>query len=171
MNNRPNLPRPGQNQMQGQRPIAGALQTIVGDRMPRYSRLLDKLNQGSIIYKVPVAFGADEHNVLFGLGILPGLAAAASGTFTQNAPRDLILRKLQIYNMAAPGDGDFSVTAITVEGNALMLGGAAGGAAFIPGAFHCPEFDIPVAGGTPVQVTIVNNSVGPLDYAASYFID
>lgn len=161
------------NQSQGQgmpRP-GGALQALIGDRMPRYSRLLDKLNQGSIIYKVPTGFGADEHNVVFGLGIAVALAAGAAVNLQQNAPRDLILRRLQAYNMANANDGDFSITAITVEGNALLLGGAVGGAAFIPGAFHAPEFDIPVAGGTPVGITLVNNSAGALDYIAHFFID
>lgn len=169
--NRPDLRAPSPSPAMGLSRGPGALQSIVGDRMPRYSRLLDKMNQGSIIYKVPEAFGADEHNVIFGLGVLAALGAGASGQFTQNAPRDLILRRLQIYNMANVADGDFTVTAITVEGNALMLGGAAGGGAFIPGAFHCPDFNIPVAGGTPVQIQIVNTTAGALDYVATFLID
>ena len=149
----------------------GMLGQVLGNRMPRYSRLLDKLNQGSTIFKVPTNFGADEHNVMFGLGTTAALAAGASAALSQNAPRDLILRKLVVYNVASVVDGNFFLSAVTVEGNALLLGAAYPGGSFLPGAFHTPEFDIPVAGGTPVAVTITNGAGVGVTFSAGFLID
>lgn len=142
----PQSPRPGG--------ATNRYQAVLGDRMPRYSRLLDKMNQSSVIFKVPSSFGADEHNVIFGLGGSGAMAAGASFQFSQNAPRDLILRKLVAYDANSLTNGAVFVTSITVEGNTLLLGSSYPLGSFLPGAFHAPEFDIPVAGGTPVQVTV-----------------
>ena len=139
----------------GRLPTTSPLAMVLGgDRKPRYSRLLDKLQNNSVIFKVPGNFGADEHNVIFGLGASGAMLANSTYTFSQNAPRDLILRKLHVYDSNSLTNGALLVTAVTVEGNALLLGTGYPVGSFLPGAFHAPEFDIPVAGGTPVSVTV-----------------
>jgi len=148
----------------------GILSQLMGGREFRYNRLLDKLNQSTILFKVPAEWGADENNVVFGTGGM-AVAAAATGTSSANAPRDLILRKLILINQLDAADVDFTVTAITVEGNSLLLGSGLTGAVFQPNSFHSPHFDIPVAGGTPVAVTVSNGSAAGQEFAPCFTID
>lgn len=148
----------------------GILSQLMGGREFRYNRLLDKLNQSTILFKVPQEWGADENNVVFGTGaISPG--AGGTATSSANAPRDLILRKLILINQLGPADVDFTVTAITVEGNSLLLGSGVAGALFLPNSFFNPHFDIPVAGGTPVAVTIANGSAAGQEFSPVFTID
>lgn len=150
----------------------GMLENILGPQAgkPRFNRLLEKF-KGGMVFKVPENFSADEHNVILGLGTSGVLAAGATFAFTVNAPRDLILRKLVVYNVASLVDGNFSVTGITVEGNALLLGNAYPGGSFVPGAFATPVFDVPAGTGTPIQVNVQNTTAAAVTYFAGFLID
>ena len=150
------------------------LQNLSGGREVRYNRLLDKMGSPSILFKVPESFGTDENNVVLGLSNLTGataLAPAATGTCQVNVPRDLILRKLILVNNVLAGDFDFVVTAITIEGNSVLLGNAISGAVFSPTSFYSPSFDLPVAGGTPVTITITNTSGVAQEFSPCFTID
>jgi len=150
------------------------LQGLSGGREIRYNRLLDKMGSPSILFKVPDSFGTDENNVVLGLSNLVGasaLAAGASGTCQVNVPRDLILRKLIVVNNNINGDFDFLVTAITIEGNSVLLGNPISGAVFSPISFYSPSFDLPVAGGTPVTITITNTSTAAQEFSPCFTID
>lgn len=147
------------------------LQGLSGGREIRYNRLLDKMGSPSILFKVPDSFGTDENNVVLGLSNLVGLAVAATGTCQVNVPRDLILRKLIVVNNILAGDFDFVINAITIEGNSVLLGNPIGGAVFGPNSFYSPSFDLPVAGGTPVTLTITNTSAAIQDFSPCFTID
>ena len=150
------------------------LQGLSGGREIRYNRLLDKMGSPSILFKVPDSFGTDENNVVLGLSNLVGagaLLAGATGTCAVNVPRDLILRKLICVNNAIAGDFDFLITAITIEGNSVLLGNPISGAVFSPTSFYSPSFDLPVAGGTPVTVTLTNTSAAPQEFSPCFTID
>jgi len=150
------------------------LQNLSGGREVRYNRLLDKMGSPSILFKVPESFGTDENNVVLGLSNLVGgtaLAAGATGTCQVNVPRDLILRKLIVVNNLIAGDSDFLITAITIEGNSVLLGNAISGAVFGPTSFYSPSFDLPVAGGTPVTITITNTSAATQEFSPCFTID
>lgn len=147
------------------------LQGLSGGREIRYNRLLDKMGSPSILFKVPDSFGTDENNVVLGLSNLVNLAAAASGTCQVNVPRDLILRKLIVVNNILAGDVDFVINAITIEGNSVLLGNPIGGAVFSPTSFYSPSFDLPVAGGTPVTISITNTSGAAQDFSPCFTID
>ena len=134
------------------------MQGITGGRELRYNRLLDKMGSPSILFKVPQEWGTDENNVVLGLSSLVGLAAAASGVCQVNVPRDLILRRLILVDNKSSTNVDFTVTAITIEGNSVLLGNGIGGAVFSPTSYWSPAFDLPVAGGTPVTVSITNGA-------------
>lgn len=149
----------------------GMLQNLSGGREVRYNRLLDKMGSPSILFKVPESFGTDENNVVLGLSNLVALAPAATGTCQVNVPRDLILRKLIVVNNILAGDFDFVITAITIEGNSVLLGNPIGGATFGPTSFYSPSFDLPVAGGTPVTITITNTSGLAQDFSPCFTID
>jgi hypothetical protein len=147
------------------------LQNLSGGREVRYNRLLDKMGSPSILFKVPESFGTDENNVVLGLSNLVALAAAATGTCQVNVPRDLILRKLIVVNNILAGDVDFVISAITIEGNSVLLGNPIGGAVFSPTSFYSPSFDLPVAGGTPVTISITNTSAAAQDFSPCFTID
>lgn len=149
-------------------------QTLMGGRQPRYNRALDKLQGNSVLFRVPADFGADEHNVV--LGTAPAtIPALSQATFSVNAPRECILRDLIVDELSlavgAAGARDAQIIAITCEGNALALGSGAPTTVFASTAFNRPRFDLPVAGGTPLTITIANNSAGPLRFAPSFHVD
>jgi len=148
----------------------GLLSTLMGGREPRYNRLLDKMSQSTILFKVPTDWGVDENNVALGTGAVAP-AGGATVTSTVSAPRDLILRKLILVNQALITDIDFTVSAVTVEGNATILGNAIAGSIFLPNSFHSPSWDLPVAGGTSVSVTIVNGSAAVQRFSPVFTID
>lgn len=148
----------------------GFLSSLMGGRELRYNRLLDKLGSPSILFKVPQEWGADENNVVLGLTIVT-IAAGATATSSVNVPRDLVLRKLILVNQSLSTDINYIVTSITIEGNSVALGGGVAGATFLPGSFHSPSFDLPVAGGTPVAVSIQNNSAAAQIFAPTFTID
>jgi hypothetical protein len=87
-----------------------------------------------------------------------------------NVPRDCIIRKLLVADLA--GGNNFLVTAITVEGKSYLLGSSAPGSMFNATNINAqPTFDVPVAGGTPVSVTIQNTSTTNQTYAVAFTID
>jgi hypothetical protein len=143
---------------------------VIGAKRLRPNRLLSQIKGNAIIHKMPSACGLDEYNVIFGLG-RQNVGAGATVTFTQNAPRDMILRKLIVSGETTADGSDSSITAISVEGNTTLLGGEVSGAAFGPQSFHSPSFDLPVAGGTPVVVTLVNRNAGAQNFAPGFTID
>jgi hypothetical protein len=146
------------------------MQGITGGRELRYNRLLDKMGSPSILFKVPQEWGTDENNVVLGLSQL-SLAAAASGVAQVNVPRDLILRKLIVVNNKSATDIDFVITAITIEGNSVLLGNSISGAIFANNSYWSPAFDLPVAGGTPVTVSVTNTSAAAAVYTPVFTID
>ena len=147
------------------------MQGITGGRELRYNRLLDKMGSPSILFKVPQEWGTDENNVVLGLSSLVNLAAAASGVCQVNVPRDLILRRLILVDNKLITNQDFTVTAITIEGNSVLLGNAIAGAVFAPNCYWSPAFDLPVAGGTPVTVSITNTSAAAASFYPCFTID
>ena len=146
------------------------MQGITGGRELRYNRLLDKMGSPSILFKVPQEWGTDENNVVLGLSQL-SLAAAASGVAQVNVPRDLILRKLIVVNNKSATDIDFVITAITIEGNSVLLGNSISGAICGNNSYWSPAFDLPVAGGTPVTVSVTNTSAAAAVYTPVFTID
>lgn len=137
------------------------MQTPNGYRRNRfYSNL-----KGQCLIKLPKDVSADELNVIFGLGY-QSVAAAGSFTFSATAPRDLILRDL-IMDAAA----GLVVTSINVSGDELVLGSEATSQAFDKSNLSRPSFDLPVAGGTQVKVTVKNNTAGALLIAPAFNID
>ena len=142
------------------------------NRPVRYNRMLDKLGGSQFVAKVPRDMSADEENVMFGLGTTAAIAPGVSATLTQNAPRDLILRRLNITDLANPANGNFTISAVTVEGKALLQGSACPGALFIAQQVDKPEFDVPAASGTPVSITVTNTAtVGNVTLCAALTID
>jgi hypothetical protein len=70
------------------------------------------------------------------------------------------------------GGNNFVVTAITVEGKSYLLGSSAPGAMFSQANINAqPSFDVPVAGGTPVSVTVQNTSSSAQFYSVAFTID
>ena len=143
---------------------------VIGAKRLRPNRLLSQIKGNAIIHKMPSACALDEYNVIFGLG-RQNVGAGATVTFSQNAPRDMVLRKLIVSGETTADGSDASITAISVEGNTTLLGGAVSGAAFGPQSFHSPDFDLPVAGGTPITVTLTNNNAGAQNFAPGFTID
>ena len=141
------------------------------NRPVRYNRMLDKLGGSQFVAKVPRDMSADEENVMFGLGTTAALAVGATATLTQNAPRDLILRRLHIADLANPTNGNFTISAVTVEGKALLQGSSVPGALFIASQVDKPEFDVPAASGTPVSVTITNTGAAGIVFSSAFTID
>jgi len=152
-------------------PRQSLMQGITGGRELRYNRLLDKMGSPSILFKVPAEWGTDENNVVLGLSSLVNLAAAASGVCQVNVPRDLILRRLIIVDNKLITNQDFVITAITIEGNSVLLGNGISGAVFAPNSYWSPAFDLPVAGGTPVTVSITNTSAAAASFYPTFTID
>ena len=143
---------------------------ILGAKRLRPNRLLAQIKGSEIVAKMPSGCSIDEYNVVFGLG-RQALGAGATANFTQNAPRDMILRKLIIGAELTASGADCTVTAITVEGNTALLGGGVNGSAFGFQSYHSPSFDLPVAGGTPVTITVINQNVGVQNFAPAFTID
>jgi hypothetical protein len=146
------------------------LSRLIGGRAVRYNRFLDKIGAAPFVAKIPKDFGADEENVILGLGVTPTVLSAATATLAINVPRDCILRSLLVSDLA--GGNNFVVTAITVEGKSYLLGNAAPGAMFSQANINAPpSFDVPVAGGTPVSVTVQNTSTSGQVYSVAFTID
>ena len=146
------------------------LSRLIGGRAVRYNRFLDKIGAAPFVAKIPKDFGSDEENVILGLGTVTALAAGATSTLAINVPRDCILRSLLVSDLA--GGNNFVVTAITVEGKSYLLGNSAPGALFNGNNIQAqPSFDVPVAGGTPVSVTIQNTSLAAQSYGVAFTID
>lgn len=112
----------------------------------RPNRFLSNI-AATISRKVPKDIAADELNVVLGLGTQ---TLAAAGPFTLDAvvPRDCFLRDLILV---APTGG--VINAITVNGDALVLGEAVPVEAFAFTNLNRPEFDLPAGRGTTVSVT------------------
>ena len=140
------------------------------NRPARYNRFMDKMSNSPVVLKIPHDIAADEENVVFGLGTIQ-IAAGATGQFSVAAPRDLILRKLTIVDMANAANGNHLLTAVSVEGKALLQGLGAAGAAFLPGQFDKPSFDVPAGSGTPITVSVQNTTGGLLTYGGLFTID
>ena len=121
--------------------------------------------KGQCLLKLPKDVSADELNVIFGLGFAT-VAPAATFTFAQTAPRDLIIRDLVLDGVAG-----LIVTSINVSGDELVLGGAATSQTFSPGNQNRPTFDLPVAGGTQIKVTVTNSSLAAVLIAPAFNID
>ena len=151
--------------------MAGMKQLIGGKRL-RPNRLFSNFKGMEILAKVPQELGADEYNVVFGLG-RQAVGIGATVNYTANCPRDMILRRLIIGEelATAGGNSDFTVTAITIEGNAALLGAAVPGTAFQATSVHPPCFDLPAAGGTPVTVTVTNNNAAVRPASIAFTID
>lgn len=130
----------------------------------RRNRFFSNL-KAQCLLKLPKDVSADELNVIFGLGY-QSVAAAATFTFAQTAPRDLIIRDLVIDSAAG-----LVVTSINVSGDELVLGGPASSQSFGPQNQNRPSFDLPVAGGTQIKITVTNNTAGALLIAPAFNID
>lgn len=130
----------------------------------RRNRFFSNL-KGQCLLKLPKDVSADELNVIFGLGY-QSVGAAATFTFAQTAPRDLIIRDLVIDSA-----GGLVVTSINVSGDELVLGSAATSQAFSPSNQNRPSFDLPVAGGTQIKVTVTNNTAAAILCAPAFNID
>lgn len=147
------------------------MKQIIGNKRLRPSRLFSNFKGAEVLAKVPRELGADEYNVVFGLGRQAIPLGGGTLNFSQNAPRDMILRKLITSGELVADGSDLTITAITVEGNACLLGAGLSGAVFGPQSYHSPDFDLPVAGGTPVTVTIQNQNAAIQNVAPAFSID
>jgi hypothetical protein len=147
------------------------LSRLIGGRAVRYNRFLDKLNTSAFVAKVPKDFAADEENVLLGVATTPlAVAAGASGTMNVNAPRDLVLRRLLVQEQG--GATNWYVTSIQIEGKSYSIGGGVPGTLFSAQNINAPaEFDVPVAGGTPIAITVTNSSAAGQNFLAAFTID
>lgn len=132
----------------------------------RRNRFFQQLS-ASCYAKVPRDISADELNVVLGLGSVAALAAGAAFTLTVTAPRDCIIRDLQIFATSA----DSLITQINVAGDALVLGNAVPAAVFTVGNQTRPSFDLPVKGGTTLQIIGNNGSTAAAVVAAAFSID
>lgn len=115
--------------------------------------------------KLPSNLSADELNVVLGLGSAAP-AAAAAFTLTATAPRDMFVRDLVIQSTT-----DVLVTAITINGDALVLGNNVPAVIFAPGNLNRPEFGLPVKGGTQVVVQGVQGATANAPIIAAFAID
>lgn len=160
--------QPG-NVMQG-------MQRLLGGRDWRYNRALDKFNAGEMILKIPDDFSADEYNTAFGMGTL-AVGAGVAVALNVGAPRDLILRELlldeQTLAFGAAGTQDARLTVVTIEGNTAIQGaGGCSVSSFSSRNNKRPRFDLPVAGGTIVTVTIANDTAATaLEFVPTWIID
>ena len=115
--------------------------------------------------KLPSNLSADELNVVLGLGSVTP-AAGAAFTLAAVAPRDMFVRDLVV---TAPAD--VQITAITINGDALVLGGNVPAQIFANANLSRPEFSLPVKGGTQVVVQGVNGTAANPFIAAAFAID
>lgn len=135
----------------------------------------------TVAIKPPKSVSLNENNVaLPAAASLAALAAGATGVLTQTAQRNCIVRELILdaYDAGAAigsaREGNIVVSALTVAGENCFAGnGEAPGRMFFPDSFDRPEFDMPVAGGTAVVVTVINRSasVAGTDVSAGCKID
>ena len=132
----------------------------------RRNRFFQQLS-ASCYAKVPRDISADELNVVLGLGSVAALAAGAAFTLTVTAPRDCIIRDLQVFATSA----DALISQINVAGDALVLGNAVPAAVFSVGNQDRPSFDLPVKGGTTLQIIGNNGSTAAAVVAAAFSID
>lgn len=115
--------------------------------------------------KLPANLSADELNVVLGLGSAAP-AAAAAFTLSATAPRDMFVRDLVIQSTT-----DVLVTAITINGDALVLGNNVPAVIFAPGNLSRPEFGLPVKGGTQVVVQGTQGATANAPIIAAFAID
>lgn len=115
--------------------------------------------------KLPANLSADELNVVLGLGSAAP-AAAAAFTLSATAPRDMFVRDLVIQSTT-----DVLVTAITINGDALVLGNNVPAVIFGPGNLNRPEFGLPVKGGTQVVVQGTQGATANAPIIAAFAID
>jgi hypothetical protein len=115
--------------------------------------------------KLPSNLSADELNVVLGLGTAT-VAANTAFTLQATAPRDMFVRDLVVQ---APAD--VVINAITINGDALVLGGAVTAPIFSSGNLNRPEFGLPVKGGTQVVVQGTNGATANAFIAATFAID
>jgi len=115
--------------------------------------------------KLPANLSADELNVVLGLGSAAP-AAAAAFTLSATAPRDMFVRDLVIQSTT-----DVLVTAITINGDALVLGNNVPAVIFAPGNLNRPEFGLPVKGGTQVVVQGTQGATANAPIIAAFAID
>ncbi len=115
--------------------------------------------------KLPSNLSADELNVVLGLGSAAP-AAAAAFTLSATAPRDMFVRDLVIQSTT-----DVLVTAITINGDALVLGNNVPAVIFAPGNLNRPEVGLPVKGGTQVVVQGTQGATANAPIIAAFAID
>jgi hypothetical protein len=115
--------------------------------------------------KLPANLSADELNVVLGLGVTTP-AVGAAFTLQAGAPRDRFVRDLVV---TAPGD--VVVNAITINGDALVLGGAVPAQIFANTNLSRPEFSLPVKGGTQVVLQGTNGATANPFISAAFAID
>ena len=115
--------------------------------------------------KLPANLSADELNVVLGLGTATP-AAATAFTLSATAPRDMFVRDLVVQ-----GTTDVIITAITINGDALVLGANVPAVIFAPGNLNRPEFGLPVKGGTQVVVQGIQGATANAFIAAAFAID
>jgi hypothetical protein len=132
----------------------------------RRNRFFQQLSS-SCYAKVPREISVDELNVVLGLGTVAALAAGAAFTLTVTAPRDCIIRDLQMFATSP----DALITQINVAGDALVLGLQVPVAVFTVGNQARPSFDLPVKGGTTLQIIGNNGSTAAAIVAAAFSID
>ena len=144
----------------------------IGKYNPRANRLLGKMKSDSMLAKVPRQAGVDEYNVTFGIGGRTSIGAGTTVVFTSNAPRDIILRDLVVNCDGGNAElAQLTASALTIEGNVVALGAGTGGLVFAHDNPARPEFDLPVAGGTPVSVSLTNNSAAAIFGTPTFIID
>jgi hypothetical protein len=115
--------------------------------------------------KLPANLSADELNVVLGLGSVTPNANAAF-TLSATAPRDMFVRDLVVQ-----GPTDVVITAITINGDALVLGGNVPATIFATSNLNRPEFGLPVKGGTQVVVQGTNGATATPFISAAFAID
>lgn len=110
--------------------------------------LSNMLNQ-----KIPKDLSADELNVVLGLGSQT-VGIGATATFSQTAPRDCFIRDL----VATTTQPDVVINSITINGDALVLGGTVNAKTFDFTNPNRPGFDLPCKGGTTVTVVVTGGA-------------
>lgn len=166
------VPAPSAPGNGGGSPGYGILSNVLGSdtaRSVRFNRFIEKI-RSPLIWKVPDDFSADEYNVALGLGNT-AIAAGVTTTINVNVPRDVIIRRMIINDGLSLPNIDWLVTAIAVEGNALVLAGGLGGGVFQPNN-QCPLlFNLPCTGGTTLSITVQNTGAAGIEITGGVIID
>ena len=147
------------------------LDTVLGGRTLRTNRLMEGIKGNRLVARVPSDIQVEEYNSVLGLGriTIPALGVAAPAV---NAPRDMVVRRMHLNcDEGLQPLMEIGVTAITIEGHAILQGGAVGGSTYSHDAVGSPRIDIPVAGGTPIAVGLVNNGAAARNITPSFDID